>query len=244
MSRLHTFGGLWLDGAEPGSLTGTGPRRREGRQAFPDSPSPLLAEAKILAAMGRAGEATAAIERARAQTESEFAPHLMFYRVVCRELSARGDSAGAKAVAEAGLALPAPERLTSVQRVARGGCLTCAGRWAELLTMARGFHDADPGEWGWLGIAGIAAAHLNDRAEAERVDRLLAAVADRYSFGLPDFYRARIAAALGQGDRAVGLLRQSFARGLSYLDALESHAPEFTSLAARRDYRDLMEPKG
>ncbi len=216
----------------------------EGRRALPDAPSPLLAEAKVLAALGRVDEARVAIERARAQPESEFAPYLSFYVAVCRELSARGDSAAAAAVGAAGSALPVPDSLTPYQRNARSGCLACAGRWGELRTMAQRLHAADPADWHWLAVAGIAAAHLADRSEAERVDRLLAAIADRYSFGRPDFYRARIAAALGQSDRAVGLLRQAFARGLSYLDAIEDHSLEFRSLAPRRDYQELMQPRG
>ncbi len=217
---------------------------QEGRRAMPDAPAPMLAEAKALAALGRVGEAGAAIERARAQPESDFTPYLLFYVEVCRELSARGDSAAAAEVGAVGSALPASDSLRPAHRRARSGCLACAGRWAELQAMARRLHDGDPRDWHWLAIAGVAAAHLADRAEAERVDRVLASVTERYSFGAPDFYRARIAAALGQSDRAVGLLRQAFARGLSYLTAIEDHAPEFRSLEARRDYQELMQPKG
>ncbi|MEO8451078.1 MAG: BTAD domain-containing putative transcriptional regulator [Gemmatimonadota bacterium] len=216
---------------------------RKGRQAFPGAPVPVLTEAIVLSAMGRVAEARHAIEQGQALPEFDYVSHLSFFSNVCKELAARGDSA-AVTIANAGLVLPLPDHLTANQTKAKIGCLACAGRWRELAEMTRRLYEADPSDQTSLGIAGIAAAHLNDRPEAERIDRLLAAITDRYSFGHPDFYRARIAAQLGQYDRAVGLLQQAFARGLSHLDATESHAVEFVPLRGRADFQELMQPRG
>ena len=247
-SFFHNWDGYWSWALEGHHMLGENDdalrMARKGLENFPESAPSILAEAKILAAMGRVTEAKAAIERGRALPEPEEASHLSFFAMVCKELAGRRDPA-ASVIGAAGLAgVQIADSLTPARETARAGCLACAGRWAELATMAAARHRANPTEWDWLGLAGIAAAHLSDRAEAERIDRQLAAIADRYSFGGPDFSRARIAAQLGEADRAVGLLQQSFARGFSYLEAIETHAPEFFTLAARRDFQELMQPKG
>ncbi|MEO8451077.1 MAG: BTAD domain-containing putative transcriptional regulator [Gemmatimonadota bacterium] len=217
---------------------------REGRRDYPDSPLALQAEAKALAALGRTEDAMTIVQRAMAMAESEFSSHISPFAVVCLELAARGDSAAARTVGSQGLALPLPDSLTGVQLGAKVSCLACAGRWAELRDIARRHHDSRSDEWYWLGFAGIASAHLGDRTDTERVDRLLAAIIDRYSFGQVDFMRARIAAQLGESDRAVGLLQQAFARGYNYMEAFEAHPPEFLALRSRADFQEMMRPKG
>jgi hypothetical protein len=57
------------------------------------------------------------------------------------------------------------------------------------------------------------AAHRGDRAEAQRIDRLLSQLSRPYLFGRQTYARARIAAALGDFPAAVELLRQAWGEG-------------------------------
>jgi tetratricopeptide (TPR) repeat protein len=94
-----------------------------------------------------------------------------------------------------------------------------------------------------IGLRGVLAARQNDPARARVLARRLAAIPPRYNFGIPTVWRARIAAALGQRDSAVTLLRQAFAEGREY--DLWLHRDQ--DLAALRDYPpylELIRPKG
>jgi hypothetical protein len=88
-----------------------------------------------------------------------------------------------------------------------------------------------------IGLRGVLAARQNDPARARGLVRRLAAIAPRYNFGIPTVWRARIAAALGQRDSAVALLRQAFAEGREY--DLWLHRDQ--DLAPLRDYPPFLE---
>jgi len=88
-----------------------------------------------------------------------------------------------------------------------------------------------------LGLRGVLAARQNEPARARVLARRLAAIPPRYNFGVPTVWRARIAAALGQRDSAVTLLRQAFAEGREY--DLWLHRDH--DLAPLRDYPPYME---
>lgn len=63
------------------------------------------------------------------------------------------------------------------------------------------------------GVLGVLAARREDRAEANAADAWLAGVDPRHCRGEVSVWRARIAAALGERERAVELLDQAFAEG-------------------------------
>jgi hypothetical protein len=70
----------------------------------------------------------------------------------------------------------------------------------------------------------------------------LEALPQRYTFGRASMWRARIAAALGDRDGAVGLVRQALGEGQVYQDV--HIIAEFANLRGYSPFDDLMRPKG
>jgi len=57
-------------------------------------------------------------------------------------------------------------------------------------------------------------AKLGDRAAAQEIEGELASATPRYERGTPELLRAQIAAALGERERAVSLIRQGTGPGM------------------------------
>jgi hypothetical protein len=73
------------------------------------------------------------------------------------------------------------------------------------------------------GARGVVAARLNDRATALREDSVLAAwSADRFPRGRQTLWRAHIAAALGDAERAIDLLVLALDEGVPVLQGFQS----------------------
>jgi predicted Zn-dependent protease len=87
---------------------------------------------------------------------------------------------------------------------------------------------------------GALAARRGDRPEAEQMDRWLAAHAG--TGGIETLARARIAALLGQRERAVTLLRQAFDKGQGRV--FVHFDPDFESLRGFAPFDDLLRPTG
>jgi DNA-binding SARP family transcriptional activator/TolB-like protein len=126
---------------------------------------------------------------------------------------------------------------------------------ARALYRARHFEEArkvfarlarqDPEEVEWQSFLGVIAAHTGDRREVERVDRWLTARRGPYLEGSPTFERARIAAVLGDRERAVTLRRLAVDQGATVFGmgfGLHSD-PDFRSLRGYAPFEALMRPK-
>ena len=87
----------------------------------------------------------------------------------------------------------------------------------------------------WAGL-GALAARSGDRATVSRIDRWLAKRTD--TRGMAAYDRARIAAILGDRDRAVSLLTQAFQQGLR--GRMSVHLdPDFESLRQYAPYQAI-----
>ena len=100
-----------------------------------------------------------------------------------------------------------------------------------------------PDNLGFQLYLGILAARLSQRDEAARVDSLLAAQELPYERGQLAVNRARIAAALGDRERAVNLLQDAFSRGTGYGIWLHRE-PAFDGLRDYPAFLELLRPKG
>jgi hypothetical protein len=90
-------------------------------------------------------------------------------------------------------------------------------------------------------VLGVLAARRGDRAEAQPIDQRLAGLSRPYLTGFPTYYRAQIAAVLGDRDRAVELLRDAIAQGA--VDAWE-HLHSEPAFAALHGYPPFDEVLG
>jgi tetratricopeptide (TPR) repeat protein len=93
------------------------------------------------------------------------------------------------------------------------------------------------------GSLGVLAESRGDRAEADRIAAVLAGDTRRYLYGKPYFWRARMAAARGDKEAAVQLLREAFAHGYRYSWAFHL-TPEFQGLRDYPPFEDIARAKG
>ncbi|HEY5546071.1 MAG TPA: protein kinase [Gemmatimonadaceae bacterium] len=118
------------------------------------------------------------------------------------------------------------------------------GQWTEARTAYDSMHQQHPDEVDYVGWLGVTRARLGERAAAAAMDSALADFPDVYLLrGRSTRWRARIAAVLGDPDRAIRLLQQARAQGMPI--GFELHAEmDFESLADHAAFQGLHEPKG
>jgi tetratricopeptide (TPR) repeat protein len=176
-------------------------------------------------------------------------------REAALELRAHGHTEAAQQLftrsLEAYLVLPSEEQATRLVGLATAYNL--AGRWAEAEQVLRSYaaeRPANLAEWPSIspmlevhGQLGTLAARQGKRAEAERISAMLEALERPYVFGEHTYWRARIAALLGERDEALALLRAAYAQGFKWWLPLHSE-PDFESLRDHPAFRELLRPKG
>ena len=93
---------------------------------------------------------------------------------------------------------------------------------------------------------GALAAQRGDRAEAARIDRLLVTLERPLGRGQATYWRACIAALLGERDAAVDLLARALEAGYVYqVRYLNAHVePSFAALRGYPRFQKLLRPKG
>jgi serine/threonine protein kinase len=92
------------------------------------------------------------------------------------------------------------------------------------------------------GRAGTTAARLGDTLTAARVSNELSRLRILYMHGSNTYWRAAIAATIGEKELAVRLLRQSFSEGISMSGGVHRQQ-EFLSLRGYAPFDDLMRPR-
>ncbi len=93
------------------------------------------------------------------------------------------------------------------------------------------------------GQLGTLAARQGNRAEAERISAMLEALERPYLFGEHTYWRARIAALLGEREEAFALLRAAYAQGYKWWLPMHNE-PDLESLRDYSPFRELLRPKG
>jgi predicted Zn-dependent protease len=171
-------------------------------------------------------------------------------REVALDLAAHGDTAGARAVLERLLAWharrPAPEQATEGLRFERAQAYFAAGHVDSARAITEQLHRARPQSEQYAGLLGALAARRGDRAEAARIDRLLASLERPFGRGQATYWRACMAALLGERDRAVDLLGRALDAGYVYqVRYLDVHMePSFSALRTSPRFQALLRPKG
>jgi tetratricopeptide (TPR) repeat protein len=235
---------------------------RRGRRQHPDRLATLFAEARALAALGRVGDVARLLEEA---VDLPTSPHFAtgeVMRGIGVELRAHDQEDAAQAAFTRALQWwaerPEVERVTPAWRIHYAQALYTAGHWEEARRLleplaglpANSKRDSDlgfvnegpPDALDRRGFLGVIAARRGDRAAALEADHALGATRMPYLRGRHTYWRARIAALLGESDRAVALLREALRQGRTYpeVHGEVDLAPLHTSPA----YQELMRPKG
>jgi tetratricopeptide (TPR) repeat protein/TolB-like protein len=247
---LAGWGGYWGDltgayhmlGDYPGELAAA----RRGRARLPNMGT-LWTEVRALAATGKVDDVLARFEESVAlPATSAMTPGDLMERASL-ELRTHGHTQPARAAADRAVAWyrsrPVSEQATEPQRHGLARALTLVGRFDEARAVAERLVGDDPTNPDFLGLLGVVLARQADRGGAERLSARLDSLRQPYLRGRHTFWRARIAAALGERERAVALLRQALEQGVVY--SADLHAiREFDTLRDDRAFQELLRPKG
>ena len=263
--QLHTFSPTWWVLAWAYHMLGRHEEElkaaRRGRALFPGRMHLLEAEMRGLAALGREADVIRLLNEASAMAPDPFlsrdlgggSPARQPYEAAL-EFRAHGyREAYGRAIARA-IALLDGAGATDTSPVAsrwqRAALLYAAERWPLARDVYAGLYAVDSVNLDYLGGLGTSEARLGHRAEAEALAARLAAVKAPHSLGRGPYWRARIAAVLGDRDRAVALLRDAIGQGISCvyhfsgLTEVCHRDIDFESLRGYAPFDELMRPKG
>lgn len=172
-------------------------------------------------------------------------------REIALDLAAHGDTAASAFALTWTLAWhatqPAAQRATEYLRFERAQTYYAAGRNEDARAIADSLARAYPEKEPYTGLVGVLAAQRGDRAEAASANRRLIGLERRYARGQSSYWRACIAATLGQREEAVELLRRALAEGYVFngFFFLSAHLePAFAALRDYAPFEELLRPKG
>ena len=215
----------------------------EERERYPDRLFALAPQLRSMAVRGRASELNRLLDDAESfpidPVRLDFGE---LAREAAEELRAHGHPVASRAVfARAYMWHRAADR-GPVDQWGRTRAAYALGRFREADSLLALLRAADRDNPDFLGIAGLIHARTGRSDAAMAVADTLSRVARPYQFAATTTYRARIAAALGQPESAVALLRQAFKEGKEFdlwfhrdpdLEVLRNYPP-FEELARFR----------
>jgi serine/threonine-protein kinase len=225
---------------------------QEARRVLPGNMEVLGWEVHALVGLGRLADVNALVDEAARvplevpQVQSGL---LSFLKDVGRDLRAHGYPEPARAVFERGIrwikARPAAEQRDRGLQADLSGLLYDAERWDEARAVLDRLAAETPDEMDVQAALGAVAARRGDLKEVARIDRWLARRTGRYLNGEHTFNRARLAAILGDRDRAVELYRLALEQGYALgQGGYFGHAdPDFESLLDYPPFQELTRPE-
>jgi tetratricopeptide (TPR) repeat protein len=215
---------------------------RQARAADPAALRPVGWELGALIALGRTGEVAT---RARALAHASIDDNSWSPAEALREAAEEARAHRHPALADSlwNLALVwyrSAERGTMHPRDRFGMAQTlyALGRFDDADVVARRIHEAAPSDIAAIGLLGTIAARRRDSTGVSRAMAVLERIDPRYQLGRPAYQRALIAAAAGEHERAIALLREARQQGRSYQMWVHREVdfeplretPEYTSL--------------
>ena len=220
---------------------------QRGQQRFPQSPAMGELKARALAQLGRVTE----MEDALAQMPTRKKPSADRAQVAIKlwgDLKSVGkhDAATRLATQYARLMDTAASDTSRESRYTRGAIYWRAGRLQEARAIFTSLVATDTGldRLRVLAQLGITSARLGDATAAARVEQEIRDANVRYQQGIQKLLRAEIAAALGERERAVSLLREGLALGLG-LESLGGALignPDLEPLYGYPPFQELLKP--
>jgi tetratricopeptide (TPR) repeat protein len=215
-----------------------------GRRLLPSAPIIVRAQIAVLAGLGRTREVLAGLDTLVALATDE--NPVRSANFVAMELRAHGHRDAATAALRRSfgvLEARAPaERAATAYLLQLGRTQYAAERWPDAAATFRAVVARDSTKVDHRGSLGVAAARVGDRATAEAQAAWLAG-ATRPFEERSIVWQTRIAALLGERDRAVALARQALAR-YGYGDVTLHWRIDADSLRGYPPFEELMRPKG
>jgi tetratricopeptide (TPR) repeat protein len=223
---------------------------QRARQFYPNRLRVVVMEGRALAALGRLDGVQLLWEEAAEHPGDNVSPPRALLDLV-GQLCAYGPPDEAAVALERTLRWfeqrPLGERSRFGHRLWHAQALYLARRWDEAEGAYQALAEQSPGNVQIQGALGALAARRGHREEAQRVSLQLENMDWPYLFGVHTFNRALIAAALGERDHAVALLREAYAQGHPNPrngEWMGREAIDFESLRDYPPFQELMRPKG
>jgi len=193
---------------------------RRGREAYPSRLRMVDSELRALAALGRIAELRRRLEEAALLPgEDQLTVGEVMTNVVA-ELRTHGHREAAVEVAGRALAWwqlrPPEEAALPASQLGLAVALYQAERWEEATSILRRLSEEAAGPLDVDGYLGTLAARRGDRTAALAISNRLEGRTARDLFAGYLYRQARIAAQLGDRDRAISLLREALARGMPF----------------------------
>lgn len=222
---------------------------RRGRRQYPNNMATLRHELLALAALGRVREVNSGLDEIPALPPHGLQKPGAVMRETALELRAHGYPDGSRAVLQRALAWldsrPSEEQVTEASRFDRLQTLYAMRRWEQARPIADQLANEYPNNVSYQGMLGALAAVRGDPETAVRADSVLATHQGAFVRGLPTYWRACIAAQLGERARAVTLLIQADAEGLNLFFIQSYHTdPSFERLTDYAPFQEFLRPKG
>ena len=202
------------------------------RQHFPDQSSNLRYEAILHAARGQIQEVNRVIDESFNLSGSASGSVM---RDAAIALRAHGHKEAAHEVLRRALEWY-DSRISGDHRYSIAQVLYLDEQWIEAQQNFEQLYREYPDNQKYQGYLGVVAARLENREEANRI------LEELYNKGRPHWC-ARIAAVLGEHQRALDLLRESYGQGRGY-GMYQLLDMDFESLRNYQPYIELMRPKG
>jgi tetratricopeptide (TPR) repeat protein/TolB-like protein len=217
---------------------------REARERHPDQLATLNSEVRALIALGDTDEALEILEQSLMLEAPGFSPAGSM-RLAALELRAHGHPGKAEPLFERAVqwyrSLP-PPRLAEL-RSSLAYTLFCQGSLEEADELYRQLRSEEPEDVDHMGALGIIAARQARIEEARAIADSLAAWDRPYRRGSQTYFRAGIAAWLGDEARSVALLQQAFTEGSVFGVYLHTD-PELQPLWDYAPFQEFLRPKG
>ena len=224
----------------------------QGLRRFPGNVSLTYEKGDALIGLGRLSDLDPLIDgmptgrSSRTGLQARVALHLITV------LSVAGKKEEAKRLASAWLArlLQSPDSALPRVKVTRAMLLASLGRWDEALPYVSALLSQSSNDpylhAHLLSLEGIIAAHDGNRPRAQEIEAEIEKDAGRHDLGVSKLMRARIAAHLGDRDRAVSLLTQAEAEGvgLTSPNSPFRYDPLLLPLTGYPPFEEVVKPRG
>jgi tetratricopeptide (TPR) repeat protein len=220
---------------------------RIAAQWYPDILRLRYREVSAVAAMGELDEVDRIIEESLAVRPADEYHAGVVILGAAQELRAHGNHAESLALSNRAVdwcrGRMTREASTDPLRPFLARSLYQAERWAESRELFRRLAAEDPGNLDYQGYLGALAARLEDESEALAISNALQALDRPGPRDRLTFWRARIAALLGDREGAMTLLREAYAQGAKF-DARLHLDLDLEPLWDHPPFQELLRPKG